>query len=114
MIKIRDAPSLIDAWSYPVVEAGGYIGRQMWSSVISAVLVYLPVAFISVFTIWPATQFYMLVYMFVPLVSAALLEFISYGIRRFFNMMSTRGAYIRNRTWFGFYDFLGLFVHLVT
>jgi len=114
MIKIRDNPALIDAFKYPVVEAGGYVGRQMWSSVISALMVYTPIAFAATFIIWPATQTLILLYCVVPILVLVFLESISFSVRRTFNRLSTQGPYINSRHWFGAHDFMGIFIHMIT
>ena len=43
------------AWKYPIHEGSGYIGRQLWASVIAAVLVYLPTGLLVLVTLNPGT-----------------------------------------------------------
>ncbi len=115
IFQIRDAPRLMDASKYPPVEAGGYVGRQMWSSVLSAMLVYVPVFCLSLALFWSPTQSCIFFYFFLPIIALTVMEGANLALRRTFNKLTVvRGGYIKNRNLFGVYDFLGLFIHLFT
>jgi len=44
MMTLRAHRDLVDGWKFPIHEAAGYVGRQLWASVVAALLVYVPVA----------------------------------------------------------------------
>uniref|UniRef100_A0A7S0YUF8 Receptor for retinol uptake STRA6 n=1 Tax=Hemiselmis tepida TaxID=464990 RepID=A0A7S0YUF8_9CRYP len=118
MFQIRYNPNLIDSWKFPVVEAGGYVGRQMWSSVISALFVYMPIALFTLVLSWGPTQLMVLLWFFIPLAGLVVLEVFSLALRRLLNASTTvntpTGVYITNRPLFGLYDFIGLYLHVIT
>ena len=118
MFQVRHNPSLMNDRAYPVVEAGGYVGRQMWSSVISGILVYVPVVLFVGMVLWGPSRDKIIIYFAVPVGSLLALEFVSFTIRRAINAKATyhtrSGVFIRNRAMFGFYDFAGLYLHIIT
>jgi len=42
--RTRHVPRQVDGWKFPIHEAAGYVGRQLWASVVAALLIYVPVA----------------------------------------------------------------------
>lgn len=101
LLQIRHDPSLIDDWRYPVIEAGGYVGRQMWSSVISCLFVYLPVTALVGMVLWEPTRDKMIIYLVIPVGSFVALETVSFSLRRALNRRAAckthSGTFIQNR-----------------
>ncbi|KAJ1494386.1 hypothetical protein T484DRAFT_1765798, partial [Baffinella frigidus] len=133
----------------------GYIGRQLWASVIAAILVYIPTGFIlwaSVIAailvyiptgfivlplvwgptrdflfrwmalpsaglaplVWGPTRDFLFLWMALPSAGLAVMEFGTFTLRSTINRLATDGHYIWSRTMFGWYDFVGSYLHFVT
>ena len=109
ILAIRADRSLVDHWKFPIHEAAGYPGRQLWASLGSGLLIWLPSALLVTLCTWgPSARFFIL-YILLPVGGLCLIEFVSFIIRRFVNKLACDGPYIKNRTIFGVYDFIGAF-----
>jgi hypothetical protein len=114
MLALRADRSLVNHWKYPIHEAAGYPGRQMWASMASGLLVWLPTAFVvALFLFTPSSRF-LVVWILLPIGGLLAIELASWFIRRVFNKLACDGPYIKNRVIFGTYDFIGLYAHFIT
>ncbi|EKX50950.1 hypothetical protein GUITHDRAFT_103531 [Guillardia theta CCMP2712] len=114
MMQLRADHTLIRVWHFPIHDASGYVGRQLWSSLVSAMLVFIPVFFLVSFLLWQPTQRFFVFFVFLPLGGLALIELGCWGLRAWVNSIAVSGIYIRSRRIYGVYDFIGLYLHFLT
>jgi hypothetical protein len=114
MLQLRADRTLVNHWKFPIHEAAGYPGRQLWASLASGLLVWLPMALLVALFMWGPSSRFFLVYIALPIAGLSVVELASLLVRRSFNRMSCSGPYIKNRTIFGIYDFIGLYAHFVS
>ena len=114
MLELRADRTLVNHWKFPIHEAAGYPGRQLWASLASGILVWLPTALLVSLFMWGPSSRFFLVYVALPIGGLSIIELASLLVRRFFNRMACSGPYIKNRTIFGVYDFIGLYAHFVS
>jgi len=114
MLQLRADRTLVNHWKFPIHEAAGYPGRQLWASLGSGLLVWLPTAIIVTMFNWLPSSRFLVVWVLLPIGGLCIVELISMTIRRFVNKLACDGPYIKNRSLFGIYDFIGLYAHFVS
>ena len=111
ILALRADRTLVDHWKFPIHEAAGYPGRQLWASLGSGLLVWLPTALAVALCTWGPSARFFVFYVLLPIGGLCVIEFVSWLIRRFVNNLACDGPYIKNRTIFGIYDFIGAPTH---